>query len=175
MTRLYQTAISIPYSGRISRPKISRIVGLGYFAENIFAVCSSEHVDWERDKHALHSEHEYEASGNDSRSFFVDNIFADSNKNAKSAKIFTRKIFPTIQCMYIRGVAWHGCPTNPSTNHLVPRPIKDLGTSPSLARGVSGQRGNCLDTPLCGILWRIIIRIIKLRLSTHTTYMWVRL
>ena len=55
-----------------------RIVGLGYFAENIFAVCSSEHVDWERDKHALHSEHEYEASGNDSRSFFTDNIFTDS-------------------------------------------------------------------------------------------------
>ena len=43
----------------------SRIVGLGYFAGNIFVVCSSEHVEWERDKHALHAEHKYEASGND--------------------------------------------------------------------------------------------------------------
>ena len=59
-----------------------------------------EHVDWERDKHALHSEHEYEASGNDSRSFFADNIFADSNKNTKSAKIFTRENFPLYSIRY---------------------------------------------------------------------------
>ena len=82
-------------AGNFHGRKFSRIVGLGYFVENIFVVCSSEHVDWERDKHALHSEHE--ASGNDSRSFFADNIFADSNKNTKSVEDFHPRKFPAIR------------------------------------------------------------------------------
>ena len=49
-------------------------------------------------------------------------------------------------CTYM---AWHGCPTTPPTNP------ESLGTIPSLKLVVvSGQRGNCLDTPLSSFLCR---------------------